>query len=480
LIASVALIARLLLAAVFGVAGVGKLLDTAGSRKSIQEFGVPGFLAPAVAVLLPLAELACAVALIPARSAWWGAAGSLGLLISFVVAIAVNMLLGRTPDCHCFGQFRSSPVGWTTLFRNLLLTAIAVLVLWQRPGNAVSSVGWTLGGFSGTGEAVFILALVVVGQAVVGVLALYQILRQNGRTLERLQTIEAKLGIVPTLPQAQEAGLPIGSAAPGFSLGDLDGALVTLDSFRQNGKSILLFFGEPGCGACDTMLPDVGRWQREHVDSLAVVPISRGTTDANLAKAKTYGVQGILLQRSREVAEAYRVVSTPSAVLVTEGLIASALAVGADAIRGLVNDATMPATLRKGDRVPSLPLRDLNGGTLDLANLEGHRTMLLFWNPSCGFCEAMLEDLKAWEGARANDAPELVVISSGSPKVNREQGFRSRVLLDARFEAGGRFGAGGTPSAVLIDEMGRVASGVRVGSEPVLEMAGAALARIGR
>src|SRR6266852_1952721 len=48
--------------------------------------------------------------------------------------------------------------------------------------------------------------------------------------------------------------------------------------------------------------------------------------------------------------------------------------------------------------------------------LKGHRTLLLFWNPTCGFCEAMLDDVKTWETSRAKDSPELVVISGGSPK----------------------------------------------------------------
>src|SRR5439155_1551233 len=170
---------------------------------------------------------------------------------------------------------------------------------------------------------------------------------------------------------------------------------------------------------------------------------------------------------------AYRAESTPSAVLVRDGRIASPLAVGPDAIRALVKDATRPPPLKKGDHIPSLELRDLSGGTADLATLGSRRTMLLFWNPSCGFCEKMLDDVKAWEGSRAKDAPQLVVISAGSPKSNREQGFQSRVLLDAQFSAGERFGAGGTPSAVIVDAEGRIVSDVGVGADAVMALASA-------
>jgi peroxiredoxin/uncharacterized membrane protein YphA (DoxX/SURF4 family) len=461
------LIARIVLAAVFGVAGIAKLADQTGSRKSMSQFGVPAFLVLAAALLLPLLELAVAVALLRASWAWWGSAGALALLSLFVVAIAVNMMLGRKPDCHCFGQLHSSPAGWATLSRNLVLAVIAGFVF--RQGPQYVGLNYVVSGFSGSGGAILILALVVVGLVVVGVVVLYHLLRQNGRMLARLEAIEAKLGVVPAQPQP--AGLPVNSQAPAFSLADLDNANVSLDMLRASGKPILLFFSEPGCGACDTILPDVGTWQREHAERLVVVPISRGKADANRAKNATHKVQNVLLQRDREVAHMYHVENTPSAVLVNDGRIASPLAVGTDAIRALVKEATMPPPLKKGDRVPSLELRDLGGGTMDLATLGSRRTMLLFWNPSCGFCEKMLDDVKAWERSRAKDAPHLVVISAGSPKANREQGFQSPVLLDSQFITGTRFGAEGTPAAVIVDADGRVGSDVGVGADAVMALA---------
>ena len=54
---------RILLAVVFVTAGVGKLLDLAGSRQAVRDFGVPDSLAGAVGTLLPGVELATGVAL---------------------------------------------------------------------------------------------------------------------------------------------------------------------------------------------------------------------------------------------------------------------------------------------------------------------------------------------------------------------------------------------------------------------------------
>jgi thiol-disulfide isomerase/thioredoxin len=299
---------------------------------------------------------------------------------------------------------------------------------------------------------------------------MWHLLRQNGRLLLRLEAVEAKLGAGTDAPAM---GLPVNSVAPGFSVESLAGTTVTLEMLRERGRPLLFFFSEPGCAACDAAFPEVAEWQREHGDRLLIVPITRGGALVNRAKRKKHDLHNVLLQADREVAQAYRVEVTPSAVLVSEGLIASPLAVGIDAIRALVDTTTAPPPLKKGDRVPALRLADLTGRIVDFATLRGRRTLLLFWNSSCGFCEAMLEDLKAWERTRPEDAPELLVIEAGSSEATRQQGLRSRVLLDPRFTAGQIFGAGGTPAAVVLNSEGRVECDVGVGAAAVLGLAGA-------
>ena len=58
-------IASFALSCVFAVAGVAKLADPPGSRRAIAGFGVPVRLASPLAIVLPLIELAIAVAHIP-------------------------------------------------------------------------------------------------------------------------------------------------------------------------------------------------------------------------------------------------------------------------------------------------------------------------------------------------------------------------------------------------------------------------------
>ena len=50
------------------------------------------------------------------------------------------------------------------------------------------------------------------------------------------------------------------------------------------------------------------------------------------------------------------------------------------------------------------------------------------------------------------------------------------MLLDPKFGTGRVFGTGGTPSALVVDEEGRVASEVAEGASAVLTLAGTPLA----
>ena len=190
----VLLLARLLLASVFVVAGAAKLVDREGSRRAIADFGVPAPLTTPLGVLLPLAELVVAAALIPASTAWWGAAGALALLLLFVAGIGANLARGRKPECRCFGQLHSEPAGWNTLARNGFLAAVAGFVLWQGYGGAgPSAVGW-LASLSAAQVAGLVLGLAVLGVLAAQWWLLLNLLRQNGRLLMRVEALEWRLG----------------------------------------------------------------------------------------------------------------------------------------------------------------------------------------------------------------------------------------------------------------------------------------------
>jgi peroxiredoxin/uncharacterized membrane protein YphA (DoxX/SURF4 family) len=461
------LAARIVLAGVFAVAGFAKLADRAGTRKSLADFGLPSFLSSPVAILLPLGELACAVALVPVASAWWGAAGSLALLSLFTIAVVATLARGQKPDCHCFGQLHSKPIGPSTILRNVVLAALAVLVVVRGADGVGASMSDSLAGLSEPHNTLSLL-IVVAALAVFELWMLIHILRQNGRLLIRLDAIEAKVGAGTGLT---ESGLPVGVEAPAFSLVDLEGQEVTLGVLGGRGP-LLLFFTEPRCAACESAAPEVARWQRAYGDRLSVVPISRGDTAVNQAKSDAHRLRNVLLQKDREVSQAYRVAATPSAVLVKDGLIASPVTTGIDAIRTLVTRETMPPPLKKNDAVPPFVLPDLDKRMVDLSGSRKRATLVLFWSPSCGYCQAMLKDLRVWERERPSSSPELLIVSSGTVEANRQQRLRSPILIDSEFLAGRLFGATGTPSAALLDREGRVASDLVIGAQAVMTLAG--------
>ena len=72
------LIARLVLAGVFTLAGVAKLADLKGSRQAIIDFGVPSAMGAPLGLLLPLAELAVAATLLAGIYGLVGGSGGAG------------------------------------------------------------------------------------------------------------------------------------------------------------------------------------------------------------------------------------------------------------------------------------------------------------------------------------------------------------------------------------------------------------------
>ncbi len=95
---------------------------------------------------------------------------------------------------------------------------------------------------------------------------------------------------------------------------------------------------------------------------------------------------------------------------------------------------------------------------------------MLFWNPGCGFCQRMVDDLKSWENNKPEGAPNLLVVSTGEVEANKATGLQSPIVLDSGFNVGRTFGASGTPSAVLVGADGKIASGLAVGSPSVISL----------
>jgi hypothetical protein len=327
------LLSRVVLAGVFFWAGLSKCLAFTLWKDSVRDFGVPRSLAGPVAVMLPLTEMVLAGMLLTRAYAHWAAIGCILLLFTFVCAISLMLATGRRPDCRCFGQLRSTPVGWRTLLRNVSLAALAAFALW------LDSHGAGLGGVVPVPDVKgtqVIAALVGVAMVAHGWFTI-QLFLQNGRLLLRMDALESSLiqdGTNPSYPSHVGSNdLPLGTLAPPFRLSDLEGRLTTLDDLLAHNRPVMLLFVDPSCGPCKDLLPLLAAWRPEGEDASTICLISRGSKEQNRRElGESYRVR-ILLQIKGEVAEAYRVYGTPGAVLVNDdGTVGSSVVMGAGAI----------------------------------------------------------------------------------------------------------------------------------------------------
>ena len=255
-------------------------------------------------------------------TAWWAALGSLLLLCVFIFVIGLNLQRGRAPDCHCFGQLYSRPLGWTTLLRNLGFATLAAFLLWlgfhdAGPGIQTLAANHT-GGFAGAA-----LVLVLIG------FALFYWQRNRSRDTDDGQATES----------AKTKGLPTDAIAPAFELPGYDGRKGSLEQLLKPEKPVMLIFSNPNCGPCAALFHEVGHWQRDHSELITIAIISQGTIKDNFVNTARNNLKSVFLQQQREVAEAYAAQLTPTAVIVrANGRIGSAVAAGADEIRALLLD----------------------------------------------------------------------------------------------------------------------------------------------
>jgi hypothetical protein len=341
------LFARLALAAVLVSAGLGKLRDRPGARDAMAAFGVAPALAPAVAVVVPLAELVIAVLLIPAATAAWAAAAALLLLAVFTGAILLNLLRGRAPACNCFGAASGEPIGPASLVRNGVLMALAAFVAvagWNDAGAGL--LEWFAGLSTPVVAGVFLAAAFALS---VGVFAW---LARSSRDVnwdaddeDDEEDDEHDDAHHDDDLDDEPSALGVGEAAPAFVAEDLDGNEVGLGSLRRAGVPTLLVFADPNCGSCVALLPDVARWQRELSGNLTVVVVSAGAPDEVRAETDAYGLADVVVQRDRNVSDAYRIGGTPAAVVVgADGRIAVEEAEGAEEIELLIRRERWRAT----------------------------------------------------------------------------------------------------------------------------------------
>jgi hypothetical protein len=144
------------------------------------------------------------------------------------------------------------------------------------------------------------------------ILALYVcmtmvLLRQNGRLLSRLDSLEARaqVDLDDVRPRFNE-----GDRVPLIRLPDLDGSPVGISEVR--GNTVLLFW-DPGNGRCQSMIPDIQSFERIRPSGApGLILISRGEPGTHRA----YGFASpVLLDRENVSGTVFGVTSFPSAIM---------------------------------------------------------------------------------------------------------------------------------------------------------------------
>lgn len=458
----VAAVSRILLATVFAVSATSKALDRAGTRQAIVDLGLPVRLQGPLSALLPAVEILTAAGLLAGTTAFPSSLMALALLVCFTALLGWNLLNGRKPACHCFGELGDKPISWRSVARNAGLIALAGLAL-SDGSSPHGLLGW-LQDAEASGELAPIVALVIV------------VLLAQTVIISRL----APRGAVADT-SAKPAGLPIGTVAPDFTLPDLEGTHHDLGEFVAQGKPVLLLFTDAHCGPCQALLPDVAGWQQQESQHFTTVLAASGTREDNHAKASAWGLTNVLLQAEREVATAYVYEGTPGAVLIgVDGLIHSPIASGQLAIQALVRDflgrepgiyETPVQDLEIGDPLPGFDLETLGGHHLTPDALRGRMSLVVFWDPHCGFCQQLLPDLRQREHELLDAGVQLVVVSAGTAEETAILGFHSVVAIDPHSRVSRALGGFGTPTALLVDADGRAASAIAAGADEVMAAA---------
>lgn len=313
---------RLLLSCVFLIAAAGKLFDRDGTRRSLDDFGVPGGLIAAGAVALPVTEGLVGVGLLLAPAAGAAAVGAVVLLLGFTAGIVAALRRGEQPDCHCFGQMHSEPAGPGAVIRNLLLIAAAAAVI--AVGDHPGIVGF-VGDLDAPESAALALGVLSVALAAMAI-----------GLRSRLRTAQEDLRALRERPPA----VPVGSPLPEVVVRDPDGASVRITAVVRDTSTALIFLSTT-CEPCHDMLPDIARWQRALSETLDIVVLVDGEPVEAAAMTRAHGLQRTFSERGRVVSSAIGAPGTPAAVLVRgeDKSIASGSAFGAPSIEALLRSA---------------------------------------------------------------------------------------------------------------------------------------------
>ncbi|MET0623679.1 MAG: TlpA disulfide reductase family protein [Pyrinomonadaceae bacterium] len=330
-------------------------------------------------------------------------------------------------------------------------------------------------------------------------LVLYQVVKQQGRMLLRIDELErgAAAGVLAHEPH-EPGGVAVGEPFEPFALPDLDGRTVSLADFR--GGRVLVVNWDAGCGFCDLAAAELAELQTELRErGVRILLVSRGDADANRKLVEAHGLDcPVLLLEGKEQLKPFEYMGTPVAYLLDEeGKVARPLATGAFEVPALAREAAgddgsssrkrLPGErplsesrlerggIKAGTPAPPFSLPDIHGHTTTLESFRGRRVLLVFSDPHCGPCDALAPQLVRLHAEHRDNGLAVVMVGRGDAEENRrkaaEHGIEFPLVLQDRWRLSKEYGIFATPVGFLIDEQGVVARDVGTGADEILALA---------
>jgi len=339
----------------------------------------------------------------------------------------------------------------------------------------------------------------------------YQLVKQQGRILMRLDNVERNLfSLGNNVPHAEDAvveELPFGTEFPDFELTDLSGTTRKLSDFR--GQRLLLIHWNFDCGFCDAIAGDLARLEPDlETRNARVVLLALGDNAFNRSQATRHGLNSLILllsekEEEKKVPKPFEHQGTPVAYLVDEYLqVAAPFASGADQVlalartiatsvpdssegklararlkteRSLAESRIERNGLPVGTPAPKFQLPDLHGRLVSMDDYRSQRVLLVFSDPHCGPCDELAPHLARFHRRYRSNGLSLIMIGRGEIDENREKaekfGFEFPVVLQDKWKLSKEYGIFATPVAFLIAENGLIAQDVAVGKDAILALA---------
>ncbi|MCK5009857.1 MAG: redoxin domain-containing protein [Deltaproteobacteria bacterium] len=280
-----------------------------------------------------------------------------------------------------------------------------------------------------------------------------------------MKTIWRALLILLVIPQLALAGM-VGTAAPDFSLKNLEGNIISLSDF--SGKPMLLVHFNAYCHICREEVPLINQIQREnknmHIVGIAIANDKKET----LQFKKNFKAEFLLLpDPQKEVFKKYYVTNIPTIDIIDEtGTIRyRGKYPGQEELKSIIEEMDKKKVMtgtKLWDKPPDFTLNTSQGETFRLSDSIGKKTILLaFISVRNKTIRQVVEIMKEIYSRYEREDLDIVRIAVGD-SLNDVKEFREKyyvkfpILVDEKEEVAKLYGVTHPSKIFIINKKGRV------------------------